>query len=273
MVNFSAKKLSNSVTRIFGIVGEQMYLVEGKEKAALIDSGSGAGDLREFMSSLTDKPIIVLITHGHVDHAIGAPQFDEAYMSSLDHEIYKEHCTTQMKKWYLSSSPFFSEVTDEDYIPAWPAEEFFELNDGDIFDLGGISIRAYSCAGHSPGCMMMLIQEERTLIAGDACAFFTMLQSESCLSLSAYEQNLLHLKEQTHGKYDRIYASHGRIDPPKTLIDEVLDICLDIKEGRDDKISYEILGTGGRIAKAIGRGFIRTDGGYGNIFYNPERIF
>jgi glyoxylase-like metal-dependent hydrolase (beta-lactamase superfamily II) len=65
-----------------------MYLIEGKEKAALIDTGVGVGDLKPFIRELTDKPLIVLVTHGHVDHALGAVSFDEVYMSHIDETVY-----------------------------------------------------------------------------------------------------------------------------------------------------------------------------------------
>ena len=43
MVTFKTEKVSDRVTRIFGICTELMYLVEGEDKAALIDTGSGFG--------------------------------------------------------------------------------------------------------------------------------------------------------------------------------------------------------------------------------------
>ena len=49
-----------------------MYLVEGTEKAALIDTGYGVGNLKGYIKTLTEKPLIVLITHGHLDHVAGA---------------------------------------------------------------------------------------------------------------------------------------------------------------------------------------------------------
>ena len=62
MVQFHAEKISEHATRIYGLAGEQMYLVEGAQKAALIDTGSGAGSLRQYVESLTDRPVIVLVT-------------------------------------------------------------------------------------------------------------------------------------------------------------------------------------------------------------------
>ena len=71
MVTFRTEKVSDRITRIFGTSGELWYLVEGSEKAALLDTGSGLGHMKPLIESLTDKPLLVLLTHGHVDHAMG----------------------------------------------------------------------------------------------------------------------------------------------------------------------------------------------------------
>ena len=48
-----------------------VYLLIGEEKAMLIDSFYGQGDLRAFVETITDKPVIVANTHGHFDHTGG----------------------------------------------------------------------------------------------------------------------------------------------------------------------------------------------------------
>lgn len=53
-----------------------IYLVEGKEKAAVIDTGAGFGNLKHVIETLTDLPYVVLNTHGHVDHAGGNHAFE-----------------------------------------------------------------------------------------------------------------------------------------------------------------------------------------------------
>ena len=68
-----------------------MYLVEGDKKAALIDTGSGLGSLKPVVERLTDKPVTVLLTHGHVDHAMGAAEFSDVYMSRKDDYIFRDH--------------------------------------------------------------------------------------------------------------------------------------------------------------------------------------
>lgn len=277
MVKFRSEILSDNVTRIHGTAGEQMYLVEGKKRAALIDTGTGVGDLKKYITALTKMPITVLVTHGHGDHALGAPQFDEIYLSYLDENAYYARCKPELRKEFLKLYAIFEEIDESDYIPIPPLQVFNDLKDGAVFDLGGITLEAISCGGHSPGCMMILIREEKTLITGDACNYFTMLQGDTCTGLSTYERNLIAANERTKGRYNRVYLSHGNVTAPVTLIDEVLEVCEEIKKGKDDKIPFGHLDTNGLVAKAYGKNavssYARMDGKCGNIVYNPNRIW
>ena len=94
-LEFRFEKVTGRVTRIFAPSAELMYLVEGDERAALIDTGSGIGFVRPLVERLTDKPLIVLITHGHVDHAMGASEFppESVYINQEDAYIYGPHST------------------------------------------------------------------------------------------------------------------------------------------------------------------------------------
>ena len=60
---------------------EYMYLLEGNEKALLLDTGYGVGNLRECVERLTDKPILVANTHYHPDHSAGNGEFEEVMVS------------------------------------------------------------------------------------------------------------------------------------------------------------------------------------------------
>lgn len=274
MVCFEIEKLSDRVTRIYGINREQMYLLTGNNQAALVDTGSGAGDLRGLVESLTSLPVIVLLTHGHVDHAMGAPQFETVYMSSRDWTIYRESSPVEVRKNYLAQSSKFSLVEESDFICQEDPERYRELCCGMTFDLGGLTVEAVACPGHSPGSMMFLLREEKTLISGDACAFFTMLQLPSSLGLSTYAHNLAEAQEYVRGKYSTVYMSHSRIKAPVTLLQEVLDACEDVKRGTDEKIPFGFMGSSGMVAKEYDHSsFARLDGKVGNLVYDPARIW
>ena len=46
-----------------------MYLIEGEDKAALIDTGTRCADLDKIVGQITRKPLEVIVTHMHPDHA------------------------------------------------------------------------------------------------------------------------------------------------------------------------------------------------------------
>jgi len=72
----------NEDTRIINFMNgsQNMYLLEGNDRALLIDTGWGAGNLREYVEKLTAKPIFVINTHGHLDHSGGNGEWEEVMM-------------------------------------------------------------------------------------------------------------------------------------------------------------------------------------------------
>lgn len=272
---FKYKKISESVTRIIGITGELMYLVEGSERAALIDTGIGVGNLKALVDMLTDKPYFVLLTHGHVDHAMGAPAFNTVYMNPADKEVYAAHSDISIRRKYLKMNmgENFTKVKEDDYIPVASCDVYKSILPGDTFNLGGINLEICVGAGHTPGMITILIVEERTLLLGDACNFFTLLFDEYSLGITSYEKKMLELDKQTKGRYDRIYLSHRDGDAPKEMLDSVIAVCEDIKAGNTDDVIFNFMGDKAFIAKAMNFNTSRRiDGGLGNIVYKKEKV-
>lgn len=273
MLEFRTEKVTGRVTRIFGFLGEIMYLVEGEQMAALLDTGSGIGSLKACVDKLTKKPVIVLITHGHVDHAMGAIEFKEIYMNHEDDYIYNEHRKRQFRVEGISACPPELGVTSADVLDAPEASVFKDLKDGDCFSLGGVHVEIYTCPGHTKGSVVMLIPEERALLIGDACNPFTFMFDAYSTSIDEYEKNLRNLKRKLEGKYDTVYISHGEGNAHKKLIEGTITVCEDIKNGNTDDVPFEFKGAKGVIAKAILPDMRRADGGIGNIVYNKNHIY
>lgn len=75
------------------------YLFVGSKQAALIDTGYGFGDLKQAVRSVTDKPLIIINTHGHCDHTGGNAQFEEiCYIGEKDIALCQEHSEAAMRR-------------------------------------------------------------------------------------------------------------------------------------------------------------------------------
>ena len=103
------------------------YVIEGDDKVCVIDTMCGFSDIKSYIRSFTDKPVMVINTHGHGDHILGNIYFDEAYMNSRDLEladlfIKSPEAVKEFEKHGVSMPPFKP------------------VNEGDVFDLGGKTI-------------------------------------------------------------------------------------------------------------------------------------
>ncbi len=267
-MNFRTEKVSDRVTRIFAFNTELMYLVEGTEKAALIDTGSGFGSLKACVDKLTKKPVIVLLTHGHTDHAMGAAEFDTVYMNRKDDWVFGTHGSEDFRKFSMTMCPDYDKFTDTDYIPTADCRTFLDMNDGDVFDLGGVSIEVLGCPGHTRGSMTMLVREERMLLLGDACNGLTFLFDDFSTGVKPYMESLKRLKVLTDGRYDQVLLSHTGGEPRFDMIDGVIKVCKDILSGNVDDQPFEFMGQKAKLAKAFSFETGRLDGGSGNIVYS-----
>ena len=267
---FKTERINEHIVRIEAFLGEMMYLVTGKERACLIDTGSGFGSLKELIGGMTEKPVTVLLTHGHVDHAMGAGELDEVYLNSDDEYVYHEHADEAFRKKAFHQNPA---LKDMKYIPSLPFSAFRELKEGDVFDLGDLTIEAYALPGHTKGSMVFLLKEDRILISGDAANDATFLHEWYSIPLEEYENNLKRVNLLLSGTFDRVLTSHHSGEVGKNIFDGLIALIEEIREGRCDNIPFEMNGSEGYIAKEMEYPSMeRKDGGCGNIIYNRDNL-
>ena len=271
---FRTKRLNSRITRIKGVTDEMMYLIEGDSIAALIDTGVGLGNVRTFIEQLTSKPVIVLITHAHVDHVMGASLFDDVYLNPADFQTYEDHRRTEKRRAYLKRymGKKYDLLKDQDFIEA-PPLNFHALNEGDLFDLGGLTLEIFAAPGHSLGSVAILLREERILMPGDACNTLTMLFEHDSPSIEEYRDDMVMLREKTRGLFDRVLVSHYPGEAAPDLIDSVISVCDDILQGRSEEIPFRFMELHLVAAKKMSAGLTRADGGVGNIIYFKENIY
>lgn len=270
---YRAEKVNDQITAIRSLTGEILYLVEGKEQAALIDTCLGVGHLREYVETLTDKPVTVIVTHGHVDHAMGAPAFDDVYMNAADRRVYESMSDLEVRKGYIAANNggVLPDFDEQDYVRPFPVS-FLNLEDGAVFDLGGIHLDVFSLPGHTEGTIIVRIREERILITGDACNTATFLFDENALCVEEYRENLVSVESRLRGTYDRVFLCHHDMEAAADILSQVIRVCDDILEERTDDQPFVFMGQTYYLAKAAGEGMKRLDGGCGNIIYSKEKV-
>lgn len=266
---FRTEKINNHITRIIGAANEMMYLVEGDTEAALIDTGMGIGKLREFVETLTHKPVKVLISHGHMDHAMAGCQFDDVYMNPADDAVYRKHSVYDYRKHVM-------EIWDENmaaYVEQVKPLQYHPIHDGEEYRLGNLTIQALSCSGHTKGSMVFLIKEDRLLFLGDACNTNTLVYDEDSTTIEEYKESLSKLEEKTKGKYDGTIFSHDTEIRGTELIRNMIRLCDDIMDGKSDKEPVKFIDDWGLMARKRDEYGRRKDGGDVNIMYEETRIF
>ena len=127
----------------YQVYNESVYLVEGEEKALLIDAGAYMPHLDQAVAALTDKPVMVALTHGHGDHVGGIVCFPEVWIHPADIPMIARN--------------------GEGY-----QGEIHELNDGDVIDLGGREIEVLHTPGHTSGSITFFDKERHYGFSGDA---------------------------------------------------------------------------------------------------------
>lgn len=280
---FTPKKINDHITMIESATGEDLYLVEGQNKAVLIDTSEGISPLKPLIDKLTDKPYFIILTHGHIDHAMGASEFSKSgipvYMNLADRVVYDSMSDAPQRKDYAKSSIHEPDSLDNYELVEAPSEhaddEFNELVDGQVFDLGNIHIKALHFPGHTPGMTALLFVEDRILLTGDGANRSTFMFDKYSPSIHSYKASLKHLAEETKGQYDNVFISHGEHQVSPNLLNNMIELCDDIIAKNTDNIPFEFMGQKAFIAKKMDftkSNLPREDGGDGNIFYNPENI-
>lgn len=254
---YRAEGVAPGVTRIFAQDGELCYLVAGEAKALLIDTTTGRGDIREVVSQLTALPLVVVNTHGHMDHTGGDYVFDEVYIHPAD-------------LWLLRGPA--DEAAAKELI-------CHPIGEGDCFDLGGRVLEVVEVPGHTLGSVALLDREARQIFMGDACNTNTLLIPGHSTTVEEYRESLVKLWAM-EPLFDRFFVFHGDGELPKTCIDDVLELCDEILAGENVGVPYSHRGlkiNGVEIPWVRARNYptmgVQPDGKSGNLVYTKDRVF
>ncbi len=143
---------------VVGYMGVNCYVAANKEtgECIVIDSGASAQKLAEKIKEDGFKPVAVLLTHGHFDHAGAAEELAKlcgvpVYAHEMERDTLEnpdKNVSTMMRR-----------------MESYHADIF--VKDEEVLALAGFEIQVLYTPGHTEGGCCYYLPEENVLFSGD----------------------------------------------------------------------------------------------------------
>lgn len=160
-----------------------MYIIEGSQKAMLIDTGTKCENLDQVIRNITKKPLYVVLTHLHGDHAGNINFFPDIYYHAADTLLLSR------LKPYKGNTHFVKE--------------------GDIFDLGDKKIEVKHMPAHTPGSIVLIDRANGNCFSGDAFGSGQVwLQLWPFSTMETYIQSCKKMEKLMQEGITKIYCGH-----------------------------------------------------------------
>jgi glyoxylase-like metal-dependent hydrolase (beta-lactamase superfamily II) len=213
-----------------------IYLVVGPERAMLVDTGFGLGDLKGLVRELIgDLPYIVVNTHCAYDHSYGNTQFDTVYCH--EYEVYSLKKRMRPDIWdYLFDGKGEGIWASFDRADLVKFKEYgiVGVPDGHVFNLGGdYEVELVFLPGHSHGHAAFLDRKSRILFAGDVACVGAVGVGGGGQTDHPYRQyGTVEALYREYGKiiarmdeFDGLFPGHGPVDTGPILLASIREAC------------------------------------------------
>lgn len=178
---------------------------EGAASCWVVDASFQSEVLVERVRALGLTPVMLVLTHAHVDHIAGVDTVRRNW-PGIPVAIHEAE-----RQWLTDANLNLSQIFG---LPVTTSPAEIELHDGDVITLEGLPFQVLHTPGHSPGGIGLYQQESGLLIAGDTLFYDSIGRhdfpgSHGPTLLRSIRQKLLTLPDAT-----RVYPGHG----PETTI-------------------------------------------------------
>jgi glyoxylase-like metal-dependent hydrolase (beta-lactamase superfamily II) len=214
------------------------YLVLGKDRGVVIDTGTGIGDLNRVIKELTDLPVSVVNTHSHWDHIGDNHQFQE--IACYNHPACVDKLLAGVGHSRLESSikgdSIWKPLPQDFDADSWEipsVEPTVLLEDGDVIDLGGRTLEVIYTPGHSPGSICLLDKINRLLFSGDTFFPGPLYAYSEDVDIDEYIASIDKL-ESKMDEYDYLCSGHNDPWVQSEVISRVADAFQKILAGEGE---------------------------------------
>jgi glyoxylase-like metal-dependent hydrolase (beta-lactamase superfamily II) len=146
------------------------YLIEGRDKALLFDTGMGISNIQAVVAELTKLPVSVANSHTHNDHVGDNWRFGEVYGTDTDFTRANARGSREDAQAELAPGEICGALPGGFNVRAYSTKPFHItrwLHDGDNIDLGGRTLHVISTPGHTPDSIALLDEKNGLLFTGD----------------------------------------------------------------------------------------------------------
>jgi glyoxylase-like metal-dependent hydrolase (beta-lactamase superfamily II) len=196
--------------------GNYSYLIIGRQRAVLFDTGTGTRDIVPVVRSLTTLPITAIPSHLHFDHVGALGQLDRTALldaPSLRARVRDSRLTLGRYEFL----GFIQALA----APSFRVDEWWAA--GTTVDLGDRWIHVLSTPGHTPTSVSLYDEQRRQLFVGDFMypgALYAFLPGASRSAYLASTRQLLAMIDPA----TQIYTAH-MAEPPAPVRAPVLEVA------------------------------------------------
>lgn len=191
---------------ISGVLDCHVYLLDGGGELALVDPGLGMGHDFDLVldniraDGLDPKNIRkMILTHYHCDHIGAASEAQkrldvEVYTSKMSAPVIRSADEKAVALDVAKAAGFYPQ---DFYLPPCPVD--VELNEGDLIQVGDLTLQAYDTPGHCDGHMSFIITGgDRTYLLGADLVFWggkVLWQNIHDCRIDAYANSMFKLEK------------------------------------------------------------------------------
>lgn len=211
---------------------ESLYLVEGNDRAVLIDAGTRVPGLDKIVAGITSKPVTMILTHGHGDHVGGVGPFPEVWIGPADEQMLRN-----------SQRRYQGQIK--------------HLTDGETIDLGGRKLEVMFTPGHTSGSVTFFDKANHYGFSGDAFGSTNLLVFTYLSNVKASAAKVEKYMKDNDIRF--LFPGHysgDNLESPKRVTD-IKNLCDDLLTGKRQGVKSDG-NNGGNDMMAEGDGFRLT---------------